>query len=72
MQWLDVTELEVTTRERYDDLIRLYILPPLGDKKNYQRPCADPRDRSSGSTPRRHNVVAYPKKQRAPTVTPAI
>jgi integrase len=30
-QWLDVAELEVTTRERYDDLIRLYILPPLGD-----------------------------------------
>ena len=30
-QWLDVAELEVTTRERYDDLIRLYILPPLGN-----------------------------------------
>jgi integrase len=30
-QWLDVAELEVTTRERYDDLIRLYILPNLGD-----------------------------------------
>ena len=30
-QWLDVAELEDTTRERYDDLIRLYILPPLGN-----------------------------------------
>ena len=30
-QWLDVADLEVTTRERYDDLIRLYILPPLGN-----------------------------------------
>jgi integrase len=29
-QWLEVAELEVTTRERYDDLIRLYILPTLG------------------------------------------
>ncbi|MGH3898827.1 MAG: hypothetical protein ACRDTA_11365 [Pseudonocardiaceae bacterium] len=30
-QRLDVAELEDTTRERYDDLIRLYTLPPLGD-----------------------------------------
>lgn len=30
-QWLEVVELEATTRERYDDLIRLYILPTLGD-----------------------------------------
>jgi integrase len=30
-QWLDVAELEDTTRERYEDLIRLYILPALGD-----------------------------------------
>jgi integrase len=30
-QWLEVAELEVTTRERYEDLIRLYILPRLGD-----------------------------------------
>jgi integrase len=30
-QWLEVVELEDTTRERYDDLIRLYILPTLGD-----------------------------------------
>jgi integrase len=29
-QWLDVAELEVTTRERYEDLIRLYIAPRLG------------------------------------------
>ncbi len=29
-QWLDVVELEDTTRERYDDLIRIYILPTLG------------------------------------------
>ena len=26
-QWLDVVELAETTRERYDDLIRLYVLP---------------------------------------------
>ncbi|MDD7942517.1 hypothetical protein PHK61_29305 [Actinomycetospora lutea] len=26
-QWLEVVELEDTTRERYDDLIRLYVLP---------------------------------------------
>lgn len=31
VQWLEVVELEVTTRERYDDLIRLYILPTLGN-----------------------------------------
>jgi hypothetical protein len=30
-QWLDVTELEDTTRERYQDLIRLYVLPTFGD-----------------------------------------
>ena len=30
-QWLDVVRLEDTTRERYDDLIRLYIRPVLGD-----------------------------------------
>lgn len=29
-QWLEVAELEDTTRERYDDLIRLYILPTFG------------------------------------------
>jgi integrase len=30
-QWLEVAELEDTTRERYDDLIRLYVLPTFGD-----------------------------------------
>lgn len=30
-QWLDVVVLEETTRERYDDPIRLYILPTFGD-----------------------------------------
>lgn len=30
-QWLEVVKLEDTTRERYDDLIRLYVLPTLGD-----------------------------------------
>jgi integrase len=29
-QWLDVAALEDTTRERYQDLIRLYILPTFG------------------------------------------
>ncbi len=29
-QWLEVAELEDTTRERYQDLIRLYILPTFG------------------------------------------
>jgi integrase len=30
-QWLDVAELEDTTRERYDELIQLYVLPTFGD-----------------------------------------
>jgi len=30
-QWLEVAKLEDTTRERYEDLIRLYILPTFGD-----------------------------------------
>ncbi|MGH3981904.1 MAG: tyrosine-type recombinase/integrase, partial [Pseudonocardiaceae bacterium] len=30
-QWLDVAELEDTTRERYADLIRIYIEPTFGD-----------------------------------------
>jgi integrase len=30
-QWLDVAKLGETTRERYDDLIRLYIAPAFGD-----------------------------------------
>jgi integrase len=29
-KWLEVVELEDTTRERYDDLIRLYVLPTFG------------------------------------------
>lgn len=29
-QWLDVVTLATTTRERYDDLIRLYVLPTFG------------------------------------------
>ena len=29
-QWLEVAELEDTTRDRYDDLIRIYIDPALG------------------------------------------
>jgi len=29
-QWLDVAKLEDTTRERYQDLIRLFILPTFG------------------------------------------
>jgi integrase len=29
-QWLDVVELEATTRERYEDLIRLYVFPTFG------------------------------------------
>jgi hypothetical protein len=32
-QWLDVADLEETTRDRYEDLIRLYILPRLGAKQ---------------------------------------
>lgn len=32
-QWLEVVELEATTRERYEDLIRLYVLPTFGDLK---------------------------------------
>ncbi|MGH3754045.1 MAG: tyrosine-type recombinase/integrase [Pseudonocardiaceae bacterium] len=31
VQWLDVAELEETTRERYADLIRIYIEPAFGE-----------------------------------------
>jgi integrase len=30
-RWLDVVRLEDTTRDRYEDLVRLYIRPVLGD-----------------------------------------
>jgi integrase len=26
-QWMEVADLQATTRERYEDLIRLYIAP---------------------------------------------
>ena len=29
-QWLEVVDLEATTRDRYEDLIRLYVLPTFG------------------------------------------
>jgi hypothetical protein len=29
-QWLEVADLQPTTQERYDDLIRLYVLPTFG------------------------------------------
>lgn len=32
VQWLEVADLADTTRERYDDPIRLHILPVLGDR----------------------------------------
>ena len=32
-QWMAVAELEETTRDRYEDLIRLYIGPTFGDLK---------------------------------------
>lgn len=32
-QWLDVADLEETTRDRYEDLVRLYIVPRLGAKQ---------------------------------------
>lgn len=32
VQWLEVADLADTTRERYDDLIRLHILPVLGER----------------------------------------
>src|SRR5215207_1834615 len=32
-QWLEVTEHQATTRERYDDLIRLYLAPTLGSTR---------------------------------------
>lgn len=31
VQWLEVAEFGDTTRERYDDLIRLYVNPTFGD-----------------------------------------
>jgi integrase len=30
-QWLEVAELEETTRDRYEDLIRLYVVPTFGE-----------------------------------------
>jgi hypothetical protein len=30
-QWLEVAEIQATTRERYEDLIRIYIAPAFGD-----------------------------------------
>jgi hypothetical protein len=32
-QWMEVAELEETTRDRYEDLIRLYIRPRFGEMK---------------------------------------
>ncbi|MFL6130376.1 MAG: hypothetical protein ACJ73E_15090 [Mycobacteriales bacterium] len=32
-QWLEVADHQVTTRERYDDLIRLYLAPSLGSTR---------------------------------------
>lgn len=32
VQWLEVVDLAATTRERYEDLVRLHILPVLGDR----------------------------------------
>ncbi len=29
-QWLEIADLQTTTRERYDDLVRLYVTPTLG------------------------------------------
>ena len=29
-QWMEVAQLEATSRDRYEDLIRLYILPTFG------------------------------------------
>jgi hypothetical protein len=30
-QWLEIAALEETTRDRYEDLIRLYVLPTFGE-----------------------------------------
>src|SRR6266511_6195693 len=30
-QWLEVADLEATTRERYEDLVRIYIGPAFGE-----------------------------------------
>ena len=30
-RWLEVVGVEETTRDRYEDLIRVYILPTFGD-----------------------------------------
>ncbi|HEX6755447.1 MAG TPA: hypothetical protein VF109_05820, partial [Mycobacteriales bacterium] len=32
-QWLEVAEHEVSTRERYDDLMRIYLVPALGSTR---------------------------------------
>jgi integrase len=32
-QWLEVARLEDTTRDRYDDLIRIYVTPTIGSMR---------------------------------------
>lgn len=36
-RWLEVVGVEETTRDRYEDLIRLYILPTFGDMQLVRR-----------------------------------
>jgi len=33
LQWLDVADHQATTRERYDDLVRIYLTPTLGSMR---------------------------------------
>lgn len=63
-QWLEVTDLEETTRDRYEDLIRLYVTPRLGamqsgrlDVELLERLYAQPekcRDLCGGRPPKGH------------------
>jgi hypothetical protein len=59
-QWLDVAELGVTTREQYDDLIRLYIGPTLGNMQ------AEKGCRAAGALLLAANAVQAPVLRSAP------
>jgi hypothetical protein len=61
-QWLEVADLEVTTRERYEDLIRLYLVPRLVTSR---RASSTPRSSSASTlacTSAETCAVASPRK----------
>ena len=63
-KWLDVAELEDTTRERYDGLIRLHIAPTFGDNgRRGGRACR--RSRAPSPPSRSRPMVPSPRAIRA-------